>query len=306
MNQDVMITCAVTGGGDTAQKSPHVPVTPEQIANACIAAARAGAAIAHVHVRDPATGQGTRNVGYYREVMTRVAASGVDVILNLTTGMGGDFTLGDPDPLVPGPGTDFVGFQERLEHIEALRPSICSLDCGSMNFGDQVFMNSVAHVRSMAKRIQELGVKPELEVFDLGHVRLANQLYKEGLVTAPALYQVCLGVPWGAGADTRSMQSMVDTLPPNVIWSGFGIGRMQMPMVAQAVLLGGNVRVGLEDNLLLGKGHLATNAELVTRAVEIIERLGARVISPNAARERLQLTRPSHPTQANPPGAPHA
>ncbi len=297
MNPDVMITCAVTGGGDTTQKSPHVPVTPEQIANACIAAARAGAAIAHVHVRDPATGQGTRKLSYYREVMTRVAASGVDVILNLTTGMGGDFTLGEPDPLVPGPGTDFVGFKERLEHIEALRPPICSLDCGSMNFGDQVFMNSVAHVRSMAKRIQELGVKPELEVFDLGHVRLANLLYKEELITAPALYQVCLGVPWGAGADTRSMQAMVDTLPPNVIWSGFGIGRMQMPMVAQAVLLGGNVRVGLEDNLLLGKGHLATNAELVTRAVEIIESLGARVISASAARERLQLT---------PPGAPHA
>lgn len=289
MNHDVMITCAVTGGGDTTRKSPHVPVTPEQIANACITAARAGAAIAHVHVRDPATGQGTRKLAYYREVMARVADSGVDVILNLTTGMGGDFTLGEPDPLVAGPGTDFVGPLARLEHIEALRPPICSLDCGSMNFGDQVFMNSVAHVRTMAKRIQELGVKPELEVFDLGHVRLANEIYKDGLVSAPALYQVCLGVPWGAGADTRSMQAMADTLPSGVIWSGFGIGRMQMPMVAQAVLLGGNVRVGLEDNLFLDKGKLATNADLVTRAVEIIERLGARVITPKAARERLQL-----------------
>jgi len=289
VNNDVMITCAVTGGGDTTKKSPHVPVTPEQIANACIGAARAGAAIAHVHVRDPATGQGTRNVGYYREVMARVADSGVDVVLNLTTGMGGDFTLGDPDPLVAGPGTDFVGPGPRLEHIEELRPPICSLDCGSMNFGDQVFMNSVAHVRTMARRIQELGVRPELEVFDLGHVRLANQIVAEGLVNAPALYQVCLGVPWGAGADTRSMQAMVDTLPPGVVWSGFGIGRMQMPMVAQAVLLGGNVRVGLEDNLFLGKGKLATNAELVTRAVEIIERLGANVIGPKAARERLNL-----------------
>ena len=289
MNHDVMITCAVTGGGDTTKKSPHVPVTPEQIASACVAAARAGAAIAHVHVRDPATGQGTRNVGYYREVMARVADSGVDVVLNLTTGMGGDLTLGEPDPLVAGPGTDFVGPAARLEHIEALRPPICSLDCGSMNFGDQVFMNSVAHVRTMAKRIQELGVRPELEVFDLGHVRLANQLVAEGLVSAPALYQVCLGVPWGAGADTRSMQAMVDTLPAGVVWSGFGIGRMQMPMVAQAVLLGGNVRVGLEDNLYLGKGRLATNAELVAHAVEIVERLGANVISPKAARERLKL-----------------
>ena len=292
MNNDVMITCAVTGGGDTTRKSPHVPVTPEQIAANCIAAARTGAAIAHVHVRDPATGQGTRNVGYYREVMQRVADSGVDVILNLTTGMGGDFTLGEPDPLVAGPGTDFVGAVERLEHIEALTPPICSLDCGSMNFGDQVFMNSVAHVRYMAGRIQALGVRPELEVFDLGHVRLANQLVKEGLVASPALYQVCLGVPWGAGADTRSMQAMVDTLPPGVIWSGFGLGRMQMPMVAQAVLLGGNVRVGLEDNLFLDKGRLATNEELVRRAVEIVERLGASIIGPTAARARLGLKAP--------------
>ncbi len=289
MNHDVMITCAVTGGGDTTKKSPHVPVTPEQIADACISAARAGAAIAHVHVRDPATGQGTRNVAYYREVVARVADSGVDVVLNLTTGMGGDFTLGDPDPLVAGPGTDFVGPAARLEHIEQLRPPICSLDCGSMNFGDQVFMNSVAHVRTMARRIQELGVRPELEVFDLGHVRLANQIAAEGLVSTPALYQVCLGVPWGAGADTRSMQAMVDSLPPGAVWSGFGLGRMQMPMVAQAVLLGGNVRVGLEDNLFLDKGRLATNAELVGRAVEIIERLGARVIGPQAVRERLKL-----------------
>jgi uncharacterized protein (DUF849 family) len=289
MNYDVMLTCAVTGGGDTARKSPHVPVTPEQIANACIAAARAGAAIAHVHVRDPATGQGTRNVAYYQEVLARVADSGIDVILNLTTGMGGDFTAGELDPLIAGPGTDFVGPQARLEHIEALRPPICSLDCGSMNFGEQVFMNTVAHVRTMAKRIQALGVKPELEVFDLGHVRLANELCKEGLVDAPALYQVCLGIPWGAGADARSMQAMVDALPAGAIWSGFGIGRMQMPMVAQAVLLGGNVRVGLEDNLYLDKGKLATNAELVTRAVEIIERLGARVLGPQVVRERLSL-----------------
>ncbi len=289
MNHDVMITCAVTGGGDTTKKSPHVPVTPAQIAEACISAARAGAAITHVHVRDPATGQGTRNVAYYREVMSRVAESGVDLVLNLTTGMGGDFTLGDPDPLIPGPGTDFVGPAARLEHIEALRPPICSLDCGSMNFGDQVFMNSVAHVRAMAKRIQALGVRPELEVFDLGHVRLANDLLKDGLIDSPALYQVCLGIPYGAGADTRSMQAMVDTLPVGAVWSGFGIGRMQMAMVAQAVLLGGNVRVGLEDNLYLDKGKLATNAELVSRAVEIIERIGARVIGPAAVRERLKL-----------------
>ena len=289
MNSDVMITCAVTGGGDTTKKNPHVPVTPEQIANDCIAAARAGAAIAHVHVRDPATGQGTRNISYYREVMARVADSGVDVILNLTTGMGGDFTLGEPDPLVAGPGTDFVGWQERLEHIEQLKPPICSLDCGSMNFGDQVFMNSVAHVRHLAARIQALGVKPELEVFDLGHVRLANHIFKVGLVKSPPLYQVCLGVPWGAGADTRSMQAMVDQLPAGAVWSGFGLGRMQMPMVAQAVLLGGNVRVGLEDNLFLDKGTLATNVALVQRAVEIIERLGASIISPAAARTRLGL-----------------
>jgi uncharacterized protein (DUF849 family) len=289
MNTEVIISCAVTGGGDTVAKSAKVPVTPAAIAADCVAAARAGAAIAHVHVRDPATGAASREAALYREVVERVRDSGVEVILNLTTGMGGDWMPGEPDPTRPGPGTDFVGPLARLVHIEELRPPICSLDCGTMNFGEGIFANTPAHLRVMAERIKALGVRPELEVFDLGHVRLARELIRQGLIEEPPLFQVCLGIPWGAPADTRSMQALVDALPPGALWSGFGIGRMQMPMVAQAVLLGGNVRVGLEDNLYLDKGTLASNAALVQRAVEIIERLGASIASPAQARKALRL-----------------
>jgi uncharacterized protein (DUF849 family) len=290
VNPQVIITCAVTGGGETAAKSAKVPVTPAAIAADCVAAARAGAAIAHVHVRDPATGAASRDAALYREVVARVKDRGVDVILNLTTGMGGDWMPGEPDPSHPGPGTDFVGPLERLVHVEELRPPICSLDCGTMNFGEGIFANTPAHLRIMAGRIQALGVKPELEVFELGHVRLARELIRQGLIDEPPLFQVCLGIPWGAPADTRSMQALVDALPANAHWSGFGIGRMQMPMVAQAVLLGGNVRVGLEDNLYLDKGTLAGNADLVRRAVEIIERLGSSIATPAQARTSLGLT----------------
>ena len=287
MNSEIIITCAVTGGGDTTAKSRHVPVTPAAIGTACIEAARAGAAVVHIHVRDPATGAGSRELALYREVAHRIRDSGVDVVLNLTTGMGGDWVPDESNPTLPGPGTDFVGPLERLVHIEELKPQICSLDCGTMNFGESIFANTASHLRVMAQRIQALGVKPELEVFDLGHVRLARELIRLGLIDAPPLFQICLGIPWGAPADTRSMQAMVDALPDDAIWSGFGIGRQQMPMVAQAVLLGGNVRVGLEDNLYLDKGRLATNTDLVRRAVEIIERLGASVASPAQARQRL-------------------
>lgn len=290
MGSETIITCALTGGGDTTAKSAHVPVTPADIAKAGIDAARAGAAVVHIHVRDPATGVGSRDPTLYRQVVDRIRDSGVDVLLNLTTGMGGDWIPDEKDPTLPGPGTDFVGPLERLVHIEQLKPHICSLDCGSMNFGEAVFANTAGHLRVMAQRIQSLGVKPELEVFDLGHVRLARELVKQGLINAPPLFQICLGIPWGAPADPRSMQAMVDALPPDALWSGFGIGRQQMPMVAQAVLLGGNVRVGLEDNLYLDKGKLATNADLVRRAVEIIERLGALVASPAQARQRLLNT----------------
>jgi uncharacterized protein (DUF849 family) len=285
----VIVTCAVTGGGDTTATSPLVPITPQQIAADCIAAAAAGAAVVHIHVRDPHTGRASRDPALYREVVARIRDSGTAVILNLTTGMGGDWYPGDPDPAQPGPQSDFVGPLERLAHVEELRPEICSLDCGTMNFGEGIFANTAPHLQVMAERIKACGVRPELEVFDLGHVRLARELIRQGAIATPALFQICLGISWGAAADTRSMQALVDALPPQAIWAGFGIGRQQMPMVAQAVILGGGVRVGLEDNLYLAKGRLATNAELVRRACEIIDRLGASVASVPEARERLAL-----------------
>ncbi len=291
MNRDVIITCAVTGAGDTVGKHSGVPVTPEQVANAAIEAAKAGAAIAHIHVRDPETGQGSRDSALFCEAVERVRANDTDVIINLTAGMGGDWVPSDEDPSIGGPGTDMIGPEERLAHVVELLPEICSLDCGTMNFGDgnYVYVSPPSYLRTMAEKVKELGVKPELEVFDLGHVRFAEQMIDEGLVDDPPLFQICLGLPWGAGADTASMKTMADALPENANWAGFGISRMEMPMVAQAVLLGGNVRVGLEDNLYLERGVLATNGQLVERAVEIIERLGARVLGPVEAREKLGL-----------------
>jgi uncharacterized protein (DUF849 family) len=289
MSTEVIVTCAVTGAGDTVARSDRVPVTPAAIAAACIEAARAGAAIAHVHVRDPRSGQGSREVALYREVTERVRAAGTDVILNLTTGMGGDYLPDETDPARAGPGSDLVPPLVRLAHIEALRPPLCSLDCGTMNFGPGVFMNTPAHLEHMAARIRELGVKPELEVFELGHIRFAKELIARGLIEPPPLFQLCLGIPWGAPADPRTLIAMRDALPPEALWSAFGIGREQFPMVAQAVLLGGNVRVGLEDNLYLTRGQLATNGELVARAVELIGHLGRSVASPASARRMLRL-----------------
>jgi len=289
MSTEVIVTCAVTGAGDTVARSDRVPVTPAAIAAACIEAAREGAAIAHVHVRDPRSGQGSREVALYREVTERVRDAGTEVILNLTTGMGGDYLPDETDPARAGPGSDLVPPLVRLTHIEALRPPLCSLDCGTMNFGPGVFMNTPAHLEQMAARIRELGVKPELEVFELGHIRFAKELMARGLIEPPPLFQLCLGIPWGAPADPRTLIAMRDALPPEALWSAFGIGREQFPMVAQAVLLGGNVRVGLEDNLYLARGQLATNAELVARAVELIGRLGRSVASPASARRMLQL-----------------
>jgi len=291
MNTEVIVTCAVTGAGDTVGKHPAIPVTPQQIADAVIDSANAGAAVAHVHVRDPETGKGSRDCLLYREVVERVRSRNVDVILNLTAGMGGDFELGDHDPKIAGPNTDLVGPLERLVHIEELRPEICTLDCGTLNFGDGnlIYISTPTYLRAGAQRIRELGVKPELEVFDTGHLWFASQMHKEGLLDDPPLFQLCLGIPWGAPADTTTMKAMKDNLPPGAIWAGFGIGRMQMPMVAQAVLLGGNVRVGLEDNLYLGKGVFASNGQLVEKAIKIIELLGARALTPAEARRKLNL-----------------
>ena len=293
MNSNVIITCAVTGSGDTFGKHPDLPVTPEQIANSAIDAAKAGAAVVHLHVRDPETGHGSRDPRLFKETVERIRDSGVDVILNLTAGMGGDLTMGPPE----NPGefdrdeTDLAPALERLDHVEELKPDICTLDCGTMNFGDGnlLMINTPALLRATAKRIQELGVKPEIEVFELGHLWLAKQLVAEGLIDSPPLFQLCLGIPYGGEANTATMKAMVDLLPDGALWAGFGIGRMQMPMVAQAALLGGNVRVGLEDNLYLEKGVFASNAELVEKAKKLIELMGSSVSTTAEARQHLGL-----------------
>ena len=298
-SEAVFITCAVTGSGDSVRKSPHVPVTPQQIAAAALEAHAAGAAIVHIHVRDPASGAPSRDTALYREVVERIRERNAEVILNLTGGMGGDLMLGpDESPLDFGKGTDFVGPAARIAHILELRPQIGSLDCGSLNFDEALYGTTPRYLRAMASAYRARGVRPEIEVFELGHIELARQLIAEELIEAPALFQLCLGIRYGAPATPAAMIAMRDALPPGALWSAFGVGRMQMPMVAQAVLLGGNVRIGLEDNLYLEKGVLATNGQLVERAVRIVELLGARVLSSTETRTRLALSRdpPRRPT----------
>ncbi len=291
MNFNPIITCAVTGAGDTTGKHPGVPVTPEQIADAAIEAAQAGAAIAHIHVRDPETGKGSRDPKLFKDVVDRVRASDTDVVINLTAGMGGDWVPSQDDPAQPGPGTDMIGPEERLAHVKECQPDICSLDCGTLNFGDgdEIYISTPPTLRKMAALTKEWGVKPELEVFELGHIRFATQMISEGLIADPPMFQICLGIPWGADQSVDTMKVMKDHLPSGASWAGFGISRMQMPMAAVAVAMGGNVRVGLEDNLYLDRGVLASNGQLVSRAVEIIERMGATPATPAEARERLGL-----------------
>ena len=291
MNNEVIVTCAVTGAGDTLGKHPEVPVTPEQISNAAIAAAKAGASVAHIHVRDPETGLGSRDVNLFKEVVERIRDSETDIVINLTAGMGGDWVPSEENPSMPGPGTDMIGPEERLAHVKEIHPEICSLDCGTMNFGNgnEIYISPPGYLREMASMIQEWGVKPELEVFELGQIRFAKQMIKEGLINEPPMFQICLGIPWGAEQTVDSMKVMKDELPTNASWASFGIGRMQMPMAAAAIAMGGNVRVGLEDNLYLEKGVLASNDQLVTRVIEIIQRMGSRVLSPKETRDKLKL-----------------
>ena len=291
MNNEVIVTCAVTGAGDTLGKHPEVPVTPEQISNAAIAAAKAGASVAHIHVRDPETGLGSRDVNLFKEVVERIRDSETDIVINLTAGMGGDWVPSEENPSMPGPGTDMIGPEERLAHVKEIHPEICSLDCGTMNFGNgnEIYISPPGYLREMASMIQEWGVKPELEVFELGQIRFAKQMIKEGLINEPPMFQICLGIPWGAEQTVDSMKVMKDELPTNASWASFGIGRMQMPMAAAAVAMGGNVRVGLEDNLYLEKGVLASNDQLVSRVIEIIQRMGSRVLSPKETRDKLKL-----------------
>src|SRR6516165_904341 len=266
MLDSAFITCAITGAGDTVSRSPHVPVTPEQIADSAIEAARAGAAVVHIHVRDPETGRGTRDPSLYRAVVERIRASDVDPVLNLTAGMGGDLVLGgEQAPLPPDPeGTDMAGAEERLAHVAELLPEICTLDCGTMNFaagGDYIMVNTPGLLRAMARRVKELGVRPELEVFDTGHLVLVKEMLAEGLIEDPPLIQLCMGIPYGAPDDLGTLLAMVARLPPGAVFSTFAIGRMQLPFAEIAPLVGGNVRLGLEDNLYLGRAHLATNEE---------------------------------------------
>ena len=295
MNRNVIVSCAVTGSGASVDKHPAIPVTPKEIAAAAIEAAKAGAAIAHIHVREPDSGKSSRRVELYREVVSRIRESNVDVIINLTTGMGGDLFLGpDEEPMNFSDNTDCVGMMERIKHVEELLPEICSLDCGSFNNtgGDYVYISTPNMLEQGAKRLQEIGVKPELEVFELGHISFTKHLIAQGLVDDPPLFQVCLGIRWAAEANTASFKTMVDALPEGCNWAGFGISAMEMPMVAQAVLLGGNIRVGLEDNLYLEKGVFASNGQLVERACNIVQLMGSTIQTPSEARQTLGLKRP--------------
>jgi len=291
MSRKIMLTCALTGAGDTTGRSEYVPVTPQEIAADAIAAAQAGASVVHVHVRDVATGQGSRNVDLYRQVAEIIAASDVDPVINMTAGMGGDLVLNPANPTEHLPGTDLVSGLERLAHVEELRPEVCTIDCGSLNFGEGslVYISTPDMLRQGAARIRELGVKPEMEIFDTGNLWFANLMVEEGLIAPPPLYQLCMGIPYGAPADVGLLEAMVKLLPDDAQWASFSIGRNQLPWVEHTVRLGGHVRVGLEDNLYLSKGVKATNAQLVTAAVDIIENLGHSVATPDEARAILQL-----------------
>ena len=298
MNPDVIITCAVTGDDTKVTKSPHCAVTPEQIAATAIEAAQAGAAIVHIHVRNPETGTFSMETKYYREVVKRIRESNVDVIVNLTCGMGGYIVVGDNGLSdTPAAGSDFCSQEDRMRHVIDLcnegkyRPDIATLDCGSLNFGDgnRAYVSTPNYLRKGCQILKDLGVKAELEVFDTGNLWFVRQLIKEDLIPAPALVQLCMGIPYGVPADTGHLLAMVNTLPADTVWTSFAISRMQMPWVAQSILLGGNVRVGLEDNLYLSRGVYASNAQLVTKARTIIEAMGARILTPAQTREKLKI-----------------
>lgn len=291
MGRKVILTAALTGAGDTTGKSEHVPITPEQIANDAIAAARAGASVVHIHVRDVVTGRPSRDTDLYRETVELIAASDVDPVINLTAGMGGDLVIDPSEPTRQLPGTDLVSGLDRLPHVEELRPEICTIDCGSLNFGEgsSIYVSTPDMMREGAARIRELGVKPELEIFDTGNLWFANILVEEGLVEPPPLYQLCMGIPYGAPADAGLLTAEVNMLPEGAQWTSFAIGRNQFKWAALSVTMGGHVRVGLEDNLYLSKGVKATNAQLVEKAVDLIDGLGESVATPDEAREIVGL-----------------
>lgn len=294
MNREVFITCAVTGSADTASTSRHVPRSPKEIAAAAVEAAKAGAAVAHIHVRDPDTGAPCRQNELYKEVTDRIRQADTDIVLNLTAGMGGDMIFGSVEQPFPlAPTTDVIGASERFRHILECAPEICTLDCGTMNFnlGDYVMVNTPSTLRALAKMMTDFGVRPEIEVFDTGHLWFAKQLVQEGLIEDPVLVQLCMGVPWGAPNDLITFMAMVNSVPPEWTFSAFAIGRDAMAYPAAAVLAGGNVRVGLEDNLYVAKGKFATNGQLVEKAVNVVENMGGRIIGPDEVRRKLKLTK---------------
>ena len=292
MNRQVFITCAITGSGGTQDKSPHVPRSPQQIADSAIVAAQAGAAVVHCHVRDPESGAPSRKVEYYREVTEIIRASKTDVVLNLTAGMGGDMVFGGTEePLPPAYGTDMVGATERLAHVAKCVPEICTLDCGTMNFAEAnyVMTNTPEMLQAMGRMMTNLGVKVEIEAFDTGHLWYAKQLVADRVLEPNALVQLCMGVPWGAPDDLNTFMAMVNNVPKNWTFSAFSLGRNQMAYVAASVLAGGNVRVGLEDNLMLERGVFAENYQLVEKARSIIEGMGASIVGAQEVREKLKL-----------------
>ena len=295
------ITCAVTGSGGTQNRSPHVPRSPEQIAASAIDAAKAGAAIVHCHVRDPETGAPNRRVDLFHEVVDRIRDSDTDVIINLTAGMGGDIVFGNVESPLPvnEAATDMAGATERVAHVAECLPEICSLDCGTMNFAeaDYVMTNTPGMLRAMGKMMTELGVRPEVEVFETGHLWFAKQLVEEGIIEHPVMIQMCMGIPWGAPDDLNTFMAMVNNTPADWTFSAFSISRNEMPFAAAAMLAGGNVRVGLEDNLWLRKGELATNAQLVEKAATIVTNMGANLMDPEEVRQKLRLVKrpPRHP-----------
>jgi uncharacterized protein (DUF849 family) len=289
--QKTLITCAITGNLTKPEQSPYLPITPQQIADSALEAAEAGAAVAHIHVRDPATGRPSMEINLYREVMDRIRARNRDLIINLTTGPGGRFVPSDEDPKVAGPGTTLILPEKRVEHIEILRPDICTLDLNTMNSGGEVVINTPRNVRKMAARMKAARVLPEIELFDSGDCHLARDMFADGSLEGPGLFSLVLGVKYGFSATPETMFYARSLLPPGAIWSGFGIGRSEFPMVAQAYLLGGHVRVGMEDNLYMSRGVLAkTNAELVAHAAGILRSLGAPIATSREARAMLKLS----------------
>jgi uncharacterized protein (DUF849 family) len=290
----VILTCAVTGNAPFNPRHPAFPVSPAQIAASCVEAAKAGAAITHIHVRDPSTGDGSRDPKLFKETVDRLRDTGTDVVINLTAGLGA-FLLPDPsDERLALPESDVASVDERMEHLELCRPEIASLDITTGNQVEGpvefVYLNTTRTLRQMARRFQELNIKPELETFNAGDVEFGKALIQEGLISGDPLFQFVLGVKWGAPADSRTILYMRDLLPASAQWAALGTGRLQMPVVAQTVLLGGNIRVGLEDNLYLRRSVFATNGQLVERAKVIIESLGFELASAAEARKMLGLT----------------